>query len=74
MRRFTGIDLGRAPTPDETAILNLRHLLGQHDLSGRMLDTVDVYLESNGNHVADDYPMSWPNLREENGIAPTTAI
>ena len=25
LRRFTGVDLGRAPAPDETTILNFRH-------------------------------------------------
>jgi hypothetical protein len=33
MRRFAGVDLGRAPAPDETTILNFRHLLERHDLS-----------------------------------------
>ena len=27
MRRFVGIDLGREPVPDETTILNFRHLV-----------------------------------------------
>ena len=37
LRRFAGIDLGRAPAPDETTILNFRHLLEEHDLGGQML-------------------------------------
>ena len=49
MRRFAGIDLGRAPAPDETTILNFRHLLEEHELCGQMLDTVNHYLESKGN-------------------------
>ena len=48
MRRFVGIDLGRAPAPDETTILNFRHLLEEHELCGQMLDTVNRYLESKG--------------------------
>jgi IS5 family transposase len=28
MRRFAGIDLGRAPVPDETTVCKFRHLLG----------------------------------------------
>ena len=32
MRRFVGIDLGREPVPDETTILNFRHLLERHHL------------------------------------------
>ena len=48
LRRFTGVDLGRAPAPDETTILNFRHLLEEHDLCGQMLDAVNHYLESRG--------------------------
>ena len=48
LRRFAGIDLGRAPAPDETTILNFRHLLEEHELCGEMLDTVNRYLESKG--------------------------
>ena len=47
-RRFVGIDLGLAAAPDETTILNFRHLLEQHDLCGQMLDAVNHYLESRG--------------------------
>jgi IS5 family transposase len=48
LRRFAGIDLGRAPAPDETTILNFRHLLEAHDLGGQMLDAVNLYLASRG--------------------------
>jgi transposase, IS5 family len=48
LRRFAGVDLGRAPAPDETTILQFRHLLERHQLSGQMLDTVNLYLESRG--------------------------
>jgi IS5 family transposase len=48
MRRFAGVDLGRAPAPDETTILNFRHLLEAHDFCGQMLDTVNLYLASRG--------------------------
>jgi len=52
LRRFVGIDLGRAPAPDETTILNFRHLLETHDLSGQMLDTVNLYLASRGIRIS----------------------
>ena len=52
LRRFVGIDLGRAPAPDETTILNFRHLLEAHDLSGQMLDTVNLYLASRGIRIS----------------------
>jgi IS5 family transposase len=48
LRRFAGVDLGRAPAPDETTILNFRHLLEEHELCGEMLDTVNHYLEGRG--------------------------
>ena len=48
LRRFAGVDLGRAPAPDETTILNFRHLLERHELCGAMLDAVNHYLESKG--------------------------
>ena len=48
LRGFCGIDLGRAPVPDETTILNFRHLLEEHDICVQMLDTVNLYLASRG--------------------------
>src|SRR3974390_472172 len=48
LRRFTGVDLGRAPAPDETTVLRFRHLLEEHQLCGKILDTVNLYLESKG--------------------------
>jgi IS5 family transposase len=48
LRRFAGIDLGRAPAPDETTICKFRHLLEQHDLGGAILDEVNRWLESQG--------------------------
>ncbi len=48
LRRFAGVDLGRAPAPDETTILNFRHLLERHDLCGAMLEVVNHYLEDRG--------------------------
>jgi transposase, IS5 family len=52
LRRFAGVDLGRAPAPDETTILNFRHLLEEHELCGQMLDAVNHYLESRGIRIA----------------------
>jgi IS5 family transposase len=44
LRRFAGIDLGREPVPDETTILNFRHLLEKHDLGRSILKMVNEYL------------------------------
>src|SRR5258708_11333100 len=48
LRRFVGVDLGRAPAPDESTILGFRHLLEKHELGGAMLNAVNQYLESRG--------------------------
>ncbi len=52
LRRFTGVDLGRAAAPDETTILRFRRLLEQHELCGQILDTVNHYLASKGLRIA----------------------
>jgi len=48
MRSFVGIDLGREPVPDETTVCKFRHLLEEHRLGGRMLEAVNVHLQSKG--------------------------
>src|ERR1700740_3181982 len=48
LRHFVGIDLGRAPVPDESTLLGFRHLLEKHELGGAMLNAVNQYLESRG--------------------------
>jgi IS5 family transposase len=52
LRRFAGVDLGRAPAPDESTILQFRHLLEKHDLGGAMLERVNQYLESRGIRIS----------------------
>jgi transposase, IS5 family len=52
LRRFVGVDLGRAAAPDETTILNFRHLLEKHELCGKMLDTVNLYLDRKGIRIS----------------------
>lgn len=48
LRRFAGVDLGRAAAPDETTILRFRHLLEEHALGVAMLVTVNQYLDARG--------------------------
>jgi IS5 family transposase len=48
LRGFAGVDLGRIAAPDESTILTFRHLLEQHDLCGKILDTVNFYLGRKG--------------------------
>jgi len=52
LRGFAGIDLGRAAAPDETTILNFRHLLEKHALNGKILDTVNLHLASQGIRIS----------------------
>jgi len=52
LRGFAGVDLGRMAAPDETTILNFRHLLEAHDLCGQIFDTVNLYLERKGIRIA----------------------
>ena len=52
MRRFVGIDLGREPVPDETTILNFRHLLEAHNLGEELFALIGQYLEENGLKVS----------------------
>jgi IS5 family transposase len=48
LRRFVGVDLGRAPAPDETTVCRFRHLLEKHELGGAILDAVNQHLETKG--------------------------
>jgi IS5 family transposase len=52
LRRFAGVDLCRAAADDETTILRFRHLLEEHELCGKILDTVNYYLASKGLRIA----------------------
>ena len=48
MRAFAGLELGRDAIPDETTILNFRHLLEKHDLTKAIFEGVKVHLEQRG--------------------------
>src|SRR5436190_23644602 len=48
MRAFCDLDLGRDPIPDETTILNFRHLLEAHELTKTVFEAVAEYLEARG--------------------------
>jgi len=52
MRDFAGIDLGEEAAPDETTILNFRHLLEAKDMGAELLRLVNVYLAENGLKVS----------------------
>ena len=48
LRRFAGLDAGVDTMPDETTILNFRHLLEQHDLSSVLFAEVNAMLSEKG--------------------------
>lgn len=48
MREFVGIDLGHEPVPDETTVLNFRHLLERHDLGRQIFERVGQHLQAQG--------------------------
>ena len=48
MRRFAGLELGDDAIPDETTILNFRHLLEKHHLTSDIFEDVKVYLQEQG--------------------------
>ncbi len=48
MRRFAGIELGDDRIPDETTILNFRHLLERHGLTAAIFANVNAHLADRG--------------------------
>lgn len=48
MRAFAGLELGRDCIPDETTILNFRHLLERHELTKAVFATVAEHLQAKG--------------------------
>src|SRR6056297_553430 len=48
MRRFAGVELGDDRIPDETTILNFRHLLEKHQLTEKLFGEVNAYLADKG--------------------------
>jgi len=48
MRRFAGIELGDDRIPDETTILNFRHLLERHGLTQAIFADVNAHLADRG--------------------------
>ena len=48
MRRFVGIELGDDRIPDETTILNFRHLLEKHQLTEKLFVEMNTHLAEQG--------------------------
>jgi IS5 family transposase len=54
MRRFAGIELGDDRIPDETTILNFRHLLERHGLTEAIFADVNAHLSDKGITLRSD--------------------
>jgi len=52
LRQFVGIDLGREPVPDETAICKFRHLMEKRNLGDQLFHLVNQHLQENGMKVS----------------------
>ena len=50
MRRFVGLRLTEA-LPDETTILNFRHLLEKHGLGEGLFEEINAHLASRGHRL-----------------------
>ncbi len=48
MRRFARIELSEDKIPDETSILNFRHLLEEHELTKAMFEKINALMEGKG--------------------------
>ena len=48
MRAFCNLELGRDAIPDETTILNFRHLLERYELTKAVFEAVAEHLEARG--------------------------
>lgn len=48
MRRFAQIELSEDKIPDETSILNFRHLLEEHELTKAMFEKINALMEGKG--------------------------
>jgi transposase, IS5 family len=48
LRRFAGIELGQDEVPDETTILNFRHLLERQGLTKKLFKKINEHLEQRG--------------------------
>lgn len=76
MRRFAGFSISDGAIPDETTILNFRHLLERHNLTEAIFNAVTKYLDGQGlllrkGTIVDatiiHAPSSTKNMRGEDG-------
>ena len=76
VRRFVGLRLTEA-LPDETTILNFRHLLERHDLGAGLFEEINAHLASRGHRlrtgtIVDASIIEAPVVDEEPAPRPAT--
>jgi IS5 family transposase len=68
MRRFAGLSLARGALPDETTIVNFRHLLERHDLARRIFEAIKGQLQSKGLMLRQGFVLRRARRRHDRGI------
>jgi IS5 family transposase len=61
VRRFVGVDLGIAPTPDETTVLRFRHMLEQHNLGGLIVEATILNAPSS---IREQHGRTRPEMKQ----------
>ena len=56
MRQFARLTLS-APIPEDTTIMNFRHLLEKHQLAPAILAVINGYLHEKGLYIKDPWPV-----------------
>ena len=52
LRRFVGVDLGRAPAPDVATVSRFRQLLDAYELAAEIMDKVNRHLDDKGIRIS----------------------
>ena len=74
MRQFARLTLS-APIPEDTTIMNVRHLLEKHKLAPAILAVINGYLQEKGLSLGGHFASSWnrppkPQTYRKAGLAP----
>ena len=66
VRRFVGLKLS-GPLPNETTILNFRHLLERHNLGQSLLQEINAHLDSQGLRLREGTIEAPPSAKNQSG-------
>ena len=73
VRRFVGLRLS-GPLPDETTILNFRHLLEEHELGQGLFEEINRHLESQGLRLREGTIVDASQRYERGSVLVTTNL